>query len=677
MGRLMSNKPRDAVAATRRGQALGLNASASCDAAGEEGQGMKRAFLIVVAGLMMLAVMPAIGSAKPLPGAPSFDTLEPNGFRDIDQNLTVNVVFVGYEPGVGATDIDEGAFLAGMPATYRPINRFPSDYAGNEFLGLTFNYDYNLVYADAAFEDTFFNYLSSIAVAQPLTLFQELYNTQTARTMDVTENHWIDAPTVEQWLADNAGAALGIDTSDYTIFFIDWYGREDFVHHVYTKTDEPDPDTGYNFGLERESRKLIAWGGTTPDDEENGLGALHRIWFYDLSAGPEAWTDNWNVDDVDLDGNGVTDYRMPPSWEYGNLSAYRPFNDLSGDLAKVARYVAIDLLFTTSPLYKPAISPPALPDDIELDINVYQMDPSADGTDYFDLPLITAELDELQPTSSYSAELNSVPFTSRFQKVYQCFYDDVSCFGNRLFGIAFADLFLYFQDHIVQFLEGDADYEVPVFAFNATDELFTCCLGFADDNWADGTQSFVFAFDSPSIRDSSGYGFTTTTIHEVGHHVGMSHPHDGYDYEADIDFGPGDEYYFVWSGDESNSMMSYIDLNWDFSQFDRDNMNRYMTSAYLNQANQVLADVVASPRVDQVTGLLGNADDHAADALAAYDAMNYADAAQDAKAAFDAVLAAADEINVPVEPQAWQADYRAKGASSAFVDAVDYQRSKP
>jgi hypothetical protein len=119
-----------------------------------------------------------------------------------------------------------------------------------------------------------------------------------------------------------------------------------------SSTDEPDPDTGYNFGIERESRKLIAWGGTTPDDEENGLGSLHRLWFYDLSAGPEGWT----------------------------------------------------------------------------------------------------------------------------------------------------------------------------------------------DNWADGTQSFVFAFDSPSIRDVSGYGFTTTTIHEVGHHVGMSHPHDGYDYEADVDFGPGGPY---------------------------------------------------------------------------------------------------------------------------------------
>ena len=519
----------------------------------------------------------------------------------------------------------------------------------------------------------------AVAAPQPLTLYQLLYNTQASRSLDITENYWIDAPSVEQWLADHAGPALGVDTSEYTVFFVNWYGRDDFIHHVYTKTDEPDPDTGYNFGLLRESRKLIAWGGTTPDDEENGLGSLHRIWFYALSAGPEGWTDNWNLDDADLDGNGATEYRMPPSWEYGNLSAYRPFDDLSGDLAKVLRYVAIDLLFTTSPLYKPAISPPAIPEDIQLDINVYQIDPDADGTDYFDLPLLTSELNELQPQNSFSAELNSVPFTAPFEKVYLCFFNDVSCYGNRLFGIAFADPFLFHQDHLNQYLEGDGDYEVPIFAYNATDALFTCCLGYADDNWADGTQSFVFAFDSPSVRDVSGYGFTTTSIHEVGHHIGMSHPHDGYDYEADVDFGPSDEFYFVWSGDESNSMMSYIDLNWDFSQFDRDNMNRYMTSVYVNQANVILESIYASPRAAQAGGLLTSADNHAAAALASYDTMDYEAAMTHAQAAYKDVLAAADQINVQVEPQAWQADYKAKGASGKFVDGVEYesQRMKP
>ena len=629
---------------------------------------------IIVAMLMGLLAPSALAGP---PAPPSLTTLQPGGFRNIEQDLTINVVFVGYEPGAGPRDIDQATFEAELPGMYRVVNRYPAFYGLPAFLGLTFNYDYNVVFADSAFEDDFFAYLSSIAVPQPNTLFQDLYNTQGARTLDVGPNHWIDAPSVEQWLADNAETMLGVDTQQYTVFFVNWYGRSDFKFHVYTKTDEPDPDTGYNFGVNRESRKLIAWGGTTPDDEENGLGALHRIWFYDLSAGPESWTDNWNVDDADVDGNGALDYRMPPVWEYGNLGAYRPFDDLSGDLGKVARYVAIDLLFTTSPLYKPAISPPALPSDIQLDINVFQIDPNADGTDYFDLDLLTAELNELQPLNTFSAELNSQPFVSRFAQVYLCFFNDVSCFGNRLFGIAFADLFLYFNDHLNQFMEGDGDYELPIFAFNATDELFTCCLGFADDNWADGTQSFVFGFDAPFVRDDLGYGFTTTFIHEVGHHIGMSHPHDGYDYEADVDFGPGDEFYFAWSGDESNSMMSYIDLNWDFSQFDRDNMNRYLTSIYLNQANVVLAQIYASPRAAQVSSLLTSADADAALALAAYAAMDYPNAASHAKAAYQNVLSAATQINVPVEPQAWQADYKAKGQSSKFVDSVDYQRSKP
>ena len=69
------------------------------------------------------------------------------------------------------------------------------------------------------------------------------------------------------------------------------------------------------------------------------------MWFYDLSAGPESWTDNWNVDDADVDGDDIPDYRMPPIWEYAK-GGFRAPSALSGDLAKVARYVGINLLFT-------------------------------------------------------------------------------------------------------------------------------------------------------------------------------------------------------------------------------------------------------------------------------------------------------------------------------------------
>ena len=615
---------------------------------------------------------------------PGFTTLQPGAFRNIEQNLTVNVIFVGYEPGAGPRQINQAALQAELPHRYRALNRQQAFYGVRDFVGLTFNYDYNFVYAGTAFEDTFFGYLSSIAQAKPRTFYQDAYNAQNANTLDVGQNHWIDAPSVEKWLAANADTMLGVNTAQYTVFFINWYGRADFKFHVYTKTDEPDTDTGFNHGLVRGSRKMIAWGGTTPDDEESGLGSLHRIWFYDLSAGPELWSDNWNVDRADLDGDGALDYRMPPVWEYGNLSGYRPFDNLSGDLGKALRYVALDLLFTTSPLYKPAISAPKLPTDLQLDVNLYQGDPSANARDFFNPTVLTQEVGELQPLNSFTTEVNDLSFSGRVAGVYDCWNTGVfsspgdSCYGNRLLGIAWGDLFLYHKDHLLQFLEGDGDYEIPIFVSYRTAQPINngnFFVGYADDNWADGTQSFVFVFSAP-IFLSVGFGITDTTIHEVGHHLGLSHPHDGYDYERDVDFFQSGEFYFAWSGDESNTAMSYLFLNADFSQFDRDNMNRYLTAAYVNQANAILPQILASPRAGQISSLLTAADGQAADALTAYGEMSYADAAASAKAAYQNVLTAAARINIQIEPQAWPADYRSKGRSSKFIDTAQGYRLK-
>lgn len=624
---------------------------------------------LIAAVILGLATGPMAIAAGP----PDLTTLGPGETIDLRQELPVNLVFVGYEPGPGPANVDEARFRAGLPSTYDTVNRSPLFYGLESDAHVGFEYDYNVVWSGSAFEDAFFGYLGSIATPAPLTVFQTDYNAQLHNGLDVTDNSYIDAPSVERWLAHNAGPMLGIDTTEYTVFLVNWYGRPDFRFHLYTKTDEPDPDTGYNFGVERQSRKLIAWGGTTPDDEESGLGSLHRIWFYDLSAGPESWTDNWNVDDADVDGDDVLDYRMPPVWEYGNLSGYRPFDDLSGDLAKVVRYVALDLLFTTSPLYKPALSAPALPSSVQVDITAFDR-VGIDEASLFDRGLITQELAELKPDSSFTTELSGQTLDGKVAAVYDCFIADVTCYGGRMFRIAFADLYLYFQDHILGYLEGDADYELGVFAFYAADQAWLA--GFADDNWRDGTQSYVFAFDDPASQ-ALGYGFTTTVIHEVGHHLGMSHPHDGYDSETGLDFWQSGDFYFAWSGDESNTIMSYLDVNFDFSQFDRDNMSRYMTAVYLNTANSVLAKIYASPRADSIASWLLAADASAAAALAAYDEHDWATAAVQSRTAYDTVMSAAASINVQVEPQASSADVKAHGRSYPFVDPVDGHRGRP
>src|SRR5262249_8258411 len=149
-------------------------------------------------------------------------------------------------------------------------------------------------------------------------------NAQQNSVLDVTHNYFIDAPSVEKWLAANASAGGGNGAGHG--FFFHWGGRDDFVFHHLLQYGGPGPQTRAEFfSLSPHFFILHAWGGTTADDEETGLGDLgtHRIWFHDLSAGPILWDFSWNVDDQDLDGDNRADYRIPPIWEYVTPGGYR------------------------------------------------------------------------------------------------------------------------------------------------------------------------------------------------------------------------------------------------------------------------------------------------------------------------------------------------------------------
>src|SRR5207342_3663291 len=223
------------------------------------------------------------------------------------EKVHVNVVFVGFS----RSQVGEHAFRDGLPKEYEPVVRSRLFYGNTEKLGIDYRYDYSVTYTNAAWENAFFKALKGLAQPAPRTDFQEAYNEQDG-TRDVGQNNFIDAPTVEKWLIDHAPS--GVNTRRDTIFFVNWWGRSDFIDHVYTKFGEPDPDTGNDFGKVRDSRKIIAWGGTTPDDEETGLGkkrGVNRVWFYDLSAGPEAWGSNYDITNEDVDGDSEPDYRIP------------------------------------------------------------------------------------------------------------------------------------------------------------------------------------------------------------------------------------------------------------------------------------------------------------------------------------------------------------------------------
>jgi hypothetical protein len=605
------------------------------------------AIALLSCALLAALTLPAVGAAGAPTAAQDLTALEPGELASLEEDVLVQFVFVGYSPN----RVEEAGFLAGLPERYRPIVRSRASYGIEEFLGITYKFDYDVTYTEDAYEDSFFTALAGMGTPAPLVQAQKKYNKQDSNVLDIPAdgNLFIDAPSVEKWLIDHPPA--GVDTERNTVFFVNWWNRNDFQFHVYTKIGEPDPDTGYDFGANRASRKIIAWGGTTPDDEETGLGAargVNRVWFYDLSAGPDSWTTNWNVDDPNLFGTQAVEYRMPPIWEYSK-NGFRKKSKLTGDLSMVARYVAIDLLFTTSPLYPPALTPPGLPQSINLDINTVNGWPVA-GVDpasaYDKIPLLLQELGELGGPS-LSADEETIPFAGQTEECFIGWAVNEPCYPNQSPYPPSANLFLDAALNRDTLVDGSgADYEAGLVNY-ATDDAPTP-LGFADDNYYDGTQSFVFSFVSPGILDA-GYGLTTTQIHEFGHHLGLSHPHDGYDYEDDRDFGPGRDRYFAWSGDQQNSIMSYIDLNWDFSQFDRDNYQRFLTAAYLTNANAIAAEVLASPGAGAAAAELAAADASAVAAESAFTGHSYPGAVSSAESAFAHTLAAAALAGVTVE----------------------------
>jgi hypothetical protein len=147
-----------------------------------------------------------------------------------------------------------------------------------------------------------------------------------------------------------------------------------------------------------------------------------------------------------------------------------------------------------------------------------------------------------------------------------------------------------------------------------------------------------------------------------------------------VDYGPTGPTYFAWSGDESNTMMSYIDLNWDFSQFDRDNMNRFLSAAFARNANRIAADILADPDAGRAADELAAADRLLGASKAAFAGHRYLTAVVLAKQAYDQVRRGARQAGVPVvgSHEGWEVEGAAGGAAAAArvahgatVDALD------
>lgn len=629
------------------------------------------------ATLLGIALLTACGGSS-TPTTPTdfsgLKTLAPGKQDTINTKLKVNIVFVGYRqtlPGQVATarQINTADFNQILPHTYNTIARNPSAYGRTEYTGNSFDYQYNYVFADQSFEDDYFKFLQDNGKEAPLTFQQKVYNCQNdldpktgepncaepAKNINrvIDGNLEVDASKVENWLADNS-ARVGVKPGEYTIYFVNWYDRPDFKFHSYTRLDAGDTDTGVKFGA-RGSRRLTAWGGSVREG-----GAAQRVWFEDLSANPDPWTNAYDITNRDVNGDGEADYRMPPIWDYGSRHAsIGNGRQVSPDLALMSRYVAINLLFTPSPIYRAALTPPTMPDDITLDMHIEQGAEAAATAGLLNPDLTVKRLQTLQPFAKMDYTTKSTALSGSLSDVYKCFFvdpvkhpedicspDDADATGEALFQYGVKEL----RGEYANAPKGK--YLLPTYSFNDDANSQEGLLGIAYDDGQTGTQSFVYSFLTPDLVNA-GYGFTDTLVHEAGHHMSLSHPHDGYDSEEDVSYGADGQYSFANLGDESSSVMSYNGLSATFNQFNLDSQYRYLTAAYLNNANAILELSRRAGQEKAVAAAAQSADTLFAQAKDKYNALSYLDAASLAHQGYRQVVDAAQAAGVNVQPYKW------------------------
>jgi hypothetical protein len=593
---------------------------------------------LALAASASISVQPAAAGAN---ARPRLHGLQPGRFEVLTQGVPIRIVFIGYDP----QQIDVESFKASLPATYKPAVRYPQFFGlrGRE-MGLSHEFTYSFEFKAAPFADRFFGALAKMGRPGPRTAVQQYYNDQAGNILDVpAEVLYLDAPSVEAWLHRNDP---GRNDRAYTIYFLNWYGRPDFRFHVYEKSDEPDVDTGHNFG-QRASRRVIAWGGSSS-----------RTWFHDLSAGPEIWAGNANVDAADLDGDAYPDYRIPPIWEFAD-GGYRPPDELWIDLFLLTRYVAINLLFTSSPLFDPMLTAPGAGGAKIAHVTTLEDDddPATSGQDYFKADVMRARLRELEPYYRWHVGESSVdPIDADARAALQMYAS--AWIGGfipgcwQAFGTPFASLQCFFSEHSASYFPDyrPNDYVGRVVSFNTAQESTVGFVGLSDSNWIDGAQGLNYVFVGPGRR-SQGYGVTNMAVHEFGHHIGLSHPHDGYDSEnAEVpgytyDYIASGDFYFAWAGDESHTAMHYLFTSTRFGQFNRDNLHRWESAGYVNWSNALAEAVLAHPDAHRVRGLVLAADLLTIYGKAQFRNWEYGQSAAALRGAYELLLTAAQQID--------------------------------
>ena len=200
-------------------------------------QNMRRAIVCCILFLLLLTT--PLGEDKISLDVTKTSTPS-QGLIPIEREWAANIVVVGYDQAL----IDETILLAGLPTT-----RFYS----SELVGITYNIDYNVVYADSSYINDLRQVMldnsingsdTGTRLDETALLYQKSHLDEPQRIFYPRSGREIDAYAVEDWLEENPYTAKpDLGYTFYLVNFSEFDSQDHSFEHWYNY-HPVDPDTG-------------------------------------------------------------------------------------------------------------------------------------------------------------------------------------------------------------------------------------------------------------------------------------------------------------------------------------------------------------------------------------------------------------------------------------------------
>jgi len=519
--------------------------------------------LLIITAAMILpvsnqAVPPALAQSSPK--------------REV--SIPVKVVFVGIDPST--VDTSYIRFDANLPSTSYEVVYYPQP----NLTGVVYNVNYSFTFASDSYKSKLVSYLKSIE--REKTARNPWFFTYVAEPDGYVSTRFFrstyaayDANQVEFWIYSNQQELGGFPSDGWTIMLLNFtelpsYDFKDWKDFIGSYRQAPPNGTAHYYSVEygdsdlgyqlRYRDFMTAWGG------------VNRFWFYDLSAGPsfQNYPEDIPIQIALKDNNIDLHSSYGRSW----------FTEYVSDYIYQATVNLVTPWFLYPPLYSEKYS---------FHVHVFDNRTSSEKSQVdirstIDADKVKQAFEDLIPYSKINVTVD-IQDLAKYPDLQNVIDSNYKYADSYTMGVEFASpqqfrmvdarpVYEYLQGNM-QIFEPDyhrdrSEFTVPVYAFAFSNETYFAWSykwivepfgGIAlNDIALVGASQYDFTrgeYISPS-QPGKGLGFTHDVIHEAGHNLGLTHPHD-----------PGGP-----AGDFSLSVMGYFTYDYVFGIRDKDALRR-------------------------------------------------------------------------------------------------------